>query len=122
MRKLWTLILLAALFPSGFAKTPKALLHQMVRASFYAQKFEGRKMANGDRFHEYAMTAASRAFPLGTVLYVTNVKTGESIFVEVTDRGPWNARYGLDLSESAFLALGFKSCQGWGWVTIEKAH
>jgi len=120
LRKVWTLILIAILSCPGYAKPKPATNSQRVRASFYAEKFEGRRMANGERFHEDVMTAASRAFPLGTILHVTNVATGDSVDVEVTDRGPWDKRYGLDLSRSAFLALGFKSRQGWGWVTVKK--
>ena len=123
MRRLCTFILLLALFPSLIAETRKPVTnHKCVRASFYADKFEGHLMSNGEPFHGYVMSAASRSYPLGTILYVTSVKTGESIFVEVTDRGPWGTRYGLDLSRAAFESLGLDTRDGWGWVKVERAY
>jgi rare lipoprotein A len=97
-----------------------AVRGRRVRASFYAPKFEGRKMANGHRYHAAVKSAASRAFPLGTLLHVTGVTTGKSVLVRVTDRGPWNKRYGLDLSRSAFIDLGFKVSSGWGLVDVQE--
>ena len=91
-----------------------------VRASFYSPKFEGRKMANGQRYHAAVKTAASKVFPLGSLLRVTAAKTGKSVLVRVTDRGPWNKRYGIDLSRSAFLDLGFRVRSGWGLVDVQR--
>ena len=91
-----------------------------VKASFYAPSFEGRLMANGHRFHSDVISAASLRFPVGTRVKVTSVKTGMSVFVTITDRGPWHTRFALDLSPAAFKALGLSMRRGWGWVTVEK--
>lgn len=92
-----------------------------IRASFYADKFEGRSMAGGGKFHQSKLTAASRDFPLGTTLRVSCLETGKTVTVRVTDRGPWGRRYKLDLSKAAFEALGLNLNSGWTWVTVAKA-
>lgn len=77
-------------------------------ASWYGAQHQGRKMANGKRFDRRKLTAASWYFPLGTIVRVENVKTGESVVVTITDRGP-NLRLHriLDLSEEAAERLGY---------------
>jgi len=89
----------------------------LVRASFYADKFENRKMANGNVFHQRVATAASLQFPLGTMVRVHSISAGQDIVVRITDRGPWT-KHGLDLSKEAFRQLGLTQRQGWGWVII----
>ena len=93
-----------------------------VKASYYADGFNGRKMANGQKFNQCRITAASLKYPLGTVLSVRSVTTGDVILVTITDRGPWNHKYSLDLSKAAFQALGLDLRAGWGWVTVEVEH
>jgi peptidoglycan lytic transglycosylase len=77
-------------------------------ASWYGEKHQGRKMANGHRFDRHKLTAASWYFPLGTTIRVVNVENGESVVVTITDRGP-NLRLHriLDLSEAAAQRLGY---------------
>lgn len=77
-------------------------------ATFYANRFNGRLMANGKRFSQHRYTAAHPNIRLGKVIKVTNKKTGKTIRVTVTDR----CYCSLDLSKSAFLALGGKLKQG----------
>jgi rare lipoprotein A len=70
------------------------------QASWYGQRWQGRKMANGHRFNPHALTAASYDFPLGTVLEVS--LDDKRVTVVVTDRGPAR-RLGrlVDLSDRA---------------------
>lgn len=75
-------------------------------ASFYHDKFNGRKTASGDLFSNSKMTAANRTLPFGTMLKVTNLRTGKSVVVEVNDRGPFHSSRALDLSKAAFKAIG----------------
>jgi rare lipoprotein A len=76
------------------------------RASYYADRFEGRSTASGEPYRASERTAASRDLPFGTVLRVTRVDTGESVIVRVNDRGPFGDRARvLDLSRSAAEAL-----------------
>ncbi len=75
-------------------------------ASFYHDKFNGRKTASGDIFSNSKMTAANRTLPFGTILKVTNLRTGKSVLVEVNDRGPFHSSRAIDLSKAAFAAIG----------------
>ena len=62
---------------------------QSGRVSYYAQQFNNRKMANGNRFNPNGDTAASKTLPLGTTAKVTNVHNGKSATVKIEDRGPF---------------------------------
>jgi len=77
------------------------------KASYYARKFQGRKMANGERYRRGKMIAAHRTLPFGTKVKVTNLNTGESVRVEITDRGPFISGRIVDLSERAAKRLGY---------------
>lgn len=59
------------------------------RVSYYARRFDNRKMADGERFNPNANIAASKTLPLGTTAKVTNLRNGKSATVRVEDRGPW---------------------------------
>jgi rare lipoprotein A (peptidoglycan hydrolase) len=75
------------------------------KISWYGKQFHGRLMANGDLFDMYKLTCAHPYFPFGTKLLVETL-TGNSVIVEVTDRGPFTRKRILDLSYSAAKALG----------------
>ncbi|MFN2456710.1 MAG: septal ring lytic transglycosylase RlpA family protein [Chitinophagaceae bacterium] len=76
-------------------------------ASYYADKFIGRKTANGDVYHPGKHTAACNILPLGTWIRVTNVRNNRSVIVEVNDRmHPANKRV-VDLSRIAAQQLGY---------------
>lgn len=78
-------------------------------ASFYGKKFQGKLMANGKKFDENKLTAASNRFRLGTFLKVSNLRNKKSVIVEITDRmHPKNKRL-IDVSKSAAQKLGFVS-------------
>lgn len=62
---------------------------QTGQASWYREQQAGRKTASGAEFRPNAMTAAHRTLPFGTIIRVTDVKSGKSILVTVTDRGPF---------------------------------
>jgi len=71
------------------------------KASYYGEKFHGRKTASGEIFNMYAMTAAHKSLPFGTQIKVTNSITKKSVIVEINDRGPFVADRILDLSYQA---------------------
>ncbi len=76
-------------------------------ASFYHDKFIGRKTANGERFSQKQYTCAHKNLPFGTRLRVTNIKNGKSVIVTVNDRGPFTKGRVIDLSKRAATELDF---------------
>ena len=74
-------------------------------ASWYGPGFHGRRTASGERFNQYAMTAAHKTLPLGSIVKVTNVETNRSIVVRINDRGPYRRGFIIDLSKGAAKAL-----------------
>jgi rare lipoprotein A len=75
-------------------------------ASYYADKFNGRRTASGESFSNSALTAAHRTLPFGTKLRVTNPANGKSVVVRVNDRGPFHGGRVIDLSRNAASQLG----------------
>lgn len=75
-------------------------------ASYYADKFQGRKTSNGERYDKNKLTAAHRTLPFGTKVKVTNVKTGKSVIVRINDRGPFIKGRIIDVSKKAAKDLG----------------
>ena len=75
-------------------------------ASYYADFFDGRKTASGERYDPGALTAANRTLPLGTRVRIRRVDTGHSVVVRVNDRGPFGKRRRIfDLSKAAAKKL-----------------
>lgn len=75
-------------------------------ASYYADKFHGRKTANGEIYNMHDYTAAHRNLPFNTILLVTNLKNGEKVKVRINDRGPYVKGRILDLSLQAAKDIG----------------
>lgn len=86
-------------------------------ASFYADEFAGRKMADGVRMDPHGDNAASRTLPLGTTAQVTNVATGQTAVVRIQDRGPYVRGRIVDLSPSTARRIGI--AQGKGVAKVE---
>ena len=70
-------------------------------ASWYGQKFHGRKTSSGEVYNMYAMTAAHKTLPLGTWVRVRRLDSGKQIVVRVNDRGPFVHGRIIDLSYTA---------------------
>lgn len=75
-------------------------------ASYYHDKFNGRKTASGEIFSNSKLTAAHRTLPFGTVVKVTNLRTGKSVEVKINDRGPFHSSRALDITKAAFNEIG----------------
>ena len=71
------------------------------RASWYGPPYHNRRGSNGEVYNMHAMTAAHRTLPLGSIVRVTNLKTGHTALVRITDRGPFIPGRVLDLSLAA---------------------
>jgi rare lipoprotein A len=88
------------------------------KASFYANRFGGRKMADGNRMSLKDNNAASKTLPLGTTAKVTNLETGQSAVVTIQDRGPYvNGRI-VDLSPSTAQQIGITRKDGVAKVVV----
>jgi len=74
-------------------------------ASWYGPPYHNRRGSNGEIYNMHAMTAANRTFPLGSIVRVTNMKTGSRALVRITDRGPFIEGRILDLSLAAARKL-----------------
>ena len=77
------------------------------KASYYADKFEGRSTASGEKYKHSKLTAAHKTLPFGTIVRVTNKKNNATVDVTVNDRGPFVEGRVIDLSKAAAEKLGF---------------
>jgi len=91
---------------------------QLGLASWYGAPYHTRRGSNGEAYDMNAMTAAHRTLPLNSVVRVTNVKTGKSAVVRITDRGPFIGERIIDLSLAAAKAVDVWE-PGTAWVRIE---
>jgi len=76
------------------------------RASYYADKFQGRRTANGEIFRQRKRTAAHKTLPFGTKVTVKNLANGRKVKVRINDRGPFVKGRTIDLSKKAARRLG----------------
>lgn len=76
------------------------------KASWYGPPYHNRRGSNGEVYNMHAMTAAHRTYPLGSIVRVTNVKTGSAALVRITDRGPFIPGRVVDLSLAAAQKVG----------------
>lgn len=90
-------------------------------ASYYADRFHGRRMANGEIYHRDSMTCAHLKFPFGTILKVRNPLNDRTVYVRVTDRGPYSKRFVIDLSRAAARELDIITA-GFTMVEITPFH
>ena len=112
MKRYPTLLLLFCLTITGLAQ------RQQGKASFYADKFEGRPTASGEKYKHNKLTAAHKTLPFGTRVRVINLVNLKQVEVVINDRGPYVDDRIIDLSKSAAEALGFVQ-QGLAEVSIE---
>jgi rare lipoprotein A len=89
------------------------------KASFYADSFAGKKMADGTPMDPQGDNAASRTLPLGTTAKVTNLETGKSAVVTIQDRGPYVEGRIIDLSPSTAREIGLTPKEGVADVIVK---
>ncbi len=87
-------------------------------ASWYGEKFHGRRTSSGETYDMYRMTAAHKSLPLPTYVRVTNLRNHQSVTVRVNDRGPFVHNRIIDLSYTAAKRLGIIE-NGTGLVEVE---
>lgn len=103
---------------SIFLFSCSAKITQRGKASYYADKFNGRKTASGERFRNSKLTAAHKSIPFGTKVRVTNLRNGKSVKVRINDRGPFVAGRIIDLSKKAARRINMVE-EGVGNVKIK---
>lgn len=108
-----------ALVTGMFLSFTGAAMAQCGGASWYGPGFHDKTAASGERFNENAMTAAHKTLPFGTVVRVTDQRSGKSIQVKINDRGPYHGSRIIDLSKAAATKLGFRNA-GTTKVCIER--
>lgn len=111
LKKLFLLLLLFTA-SSLFAET-------VGKASWYGEKFHGKKTASGELFNMYDYTAAHPSYAFGTMLKVTNLSNNKSIKVRVTDRGPYADNRIIDISFQSAKEIGMVE-SGIAEVRVEK--
>jgi len=85
----------------------KVLSIEIGVASYYGEKFHGKKTASGEIFDMYKISAAHKEYPLGTIVRVTNLNNGKSLVLKINDRGPFIKGRIIDLSYAAAEELDF---------------
>ena len=120
-------VCLAAVFVAGaLASVAEARIDASGRpqtgvASYYSRSDAGKTTASGAKLSPNKMTAASPTLPLGTKAKVTDRRTGKSVDVTVTDRGPYAKHRILDVSPKAARQLGMNH-KGVAKVKIQPLH
>ncbi|HJT68994.1 MAG TPA: septal ring lytic transglycosylase RlpA family protein [Terriglobales bacterium] len=96
----------------------KPLLVETGIASWYGAPYHNRRGSNGEIYDMHALTAAHRTLPLGSIVRVTNLKSGDSVIVRITDRGPFIEGRIIDLSQAAAQKINLIRA-GTGEVRVE---
>ena len=113
--------MLSRMAPAPGLRLPKPLEaerphDQAGMASWYGPGLHGRRTASGERFDQYALTAAHPSLPFGTLVCVLSPNNGKSVVVRINDRGPFSKKRIIDLSKGAAQALemsGLRAVELW---------
>ena len=101
-------------------KDAKPIWSEVGYASWYGPPYHNRRGANGEIYNENAMTAAHKTLPMGSVVRVTNLKTGSQTMLRITDRGPFVSGRIIDVSQAAARELDISGltqvCLNITWV------
>ena len=89
-----------------YVNTHPAILSEVGLATWYTAPYKGRRAANGEVFDDRAFTAAHRTLPMGSLVVVTNLKTGQWAAMRISDRGPFVEGRIVDLTMASAKATG----------------
>src|SRR6201999_456354 len=92
--------------PPAESENRKAIYSEVGMASWYGPPYNRHRGANGEIYDQNAISAAHRTLPMGSLIRVTNLQTGQSAVMRITDRGPFVPDRVLDLSVGAAKAIG----------------
>lgn len=104
MKRLLYILSIATMFCNNVMAQPQDSVVGI--ASYYANRFHGRKTASGETYNKDGFTCAHLKYGFGTKLRVKHLDTGKEVIVRVTDRGPYSKKYTIDLSYAAAKELG----------------
>jgi rare lipoprotein A len=89
-----------------YINTHKPILTEVGLATWYTAPYKGKKAANGQVFDDNDLTAAHRTLPMGSLIVVSNLKTGQSSAMRIADRGPFVEGRIIDLTIASAKATG----------------
>lgn len=90
----------------AFVASHTPIYSETGRASWYGPPYHNHRGANGQIFDQNAISAAHRTLPMGSLIRVTNLQTGQSAVMRITDRGPFVPDRVLDLSVASAKMVG----------------
>lgn len=99
--KVFILTILATFALANLSVLAKTYETKTGNATYYGNKWHGRRTSDGSIYHKDSLTCAHRTLPFGTLLKVVNKRNGKEVVVRVTDRGPFRAGAIIDLSMAA---------------------
>jgi rare lipoprotein A len=89
-----------------YINTHKPILTEAGLATWYTAPYKGKKAANGQVFDDNSLTAAHRTLPMGSLIVVSNLRTGQSSAMRIADRGPFVEGRIIDLTIASAKATG----------------
>jgi rare lipoprotein A len=89
-----------------YVNTHPPILTEVGLATWYSAPYKGRKAANGEVLDDEAFTAAHRTLPMGSLVVVTNLATGQWAAMRISDRGPFVEGRIVDLTIASAKATG----------------
>ncbi len=104
MKLLWIFLPLF-IFCAPKVEQEEPVIREVGIASYYADRFHGRKTASGELYDKTKFTAAHKTLEFGTLVWVKNLKTQDSIQVRINDRGPYAKGRIIDVSRAAAKEL-----------------
>ena len=99
--------------------SPAVFYKEKVHASYYHDKFNGKRTASGSIFNNSEYTAAHKKIPFGAQVLVTNIANNKTVIVTITDRGPFTKGREIDLSKAAFMELSEQKNLGFLTVNLQ---
>ncbi len=87
-------------------------------SSYYAEKFHGKRTANGEIYDMYGVSGAHQTLPLNSIVKVTNLENNKKLVIKINDRGPFIKDRIFDCSYGAAVKLAFIS-KGTAIVKVE---
>ncbi len=93
--------------PSNQKQSFQSKIYERGIASYMGKELNGRKTANGESYNMWAMAAAHKKLPFGTIVQVKNLKNNKTVNVRINDRGPFVKGRVIDVTFAAAQKLDF---------------